>query len=352
MSGCLPLEISHAIVILFICMPKNKIRLLALILICILFLLSSSTILAQISGIIIIWPKPGTARPVLQLNTFNFITLAPKPSVAITPAISPNISGQPYCQPDSLKKPTCKCPEYEFEGIACPPTGIMCPTPYVRMGFISPPGSTYCVNFVTPPPPPPLPAGCAYACVGKPVVYLYPTKPTLVSVALEVPGSIIASDPLYPDGGWKDVLAHPDGTLIYKGKKYRELFYETSVTQKIATPKEGMVIPSDKLEQTLRPSIAQLGLIQKEQDEFLEYWVPVLRNLHSPYILFSVLPSDIKESVDHLVISPKPDTRIEFIAYFKPLNKPVSILSLRLPQAPPVRTGFTEVEWGGTIDYN
>lgn len=193
--------------------------------------------------------------------------------------------------------------------------------------------------------------GCKYACMGKPVVYLYPTKPTLVSVTVETPGSIIASDPLYPENGWKDVLAHPDGTLLYKDKKYSELFYETSVNKRIAMPEQGIVIPSEELEQTLRSSIARLGLIQKEQDEFLEYWVPVLQNLHSPYILFSILPPDVKDSVDRLIISPKPDTRIEFIAYFKPLKQPITIRPLDLPKTPPQRIGFTEVEWGGTIGY-
>ncbi|HVT01646.1 MAG TPA: hypothetical protein VHE53_05480, partial [Patescibacteria group bacterium] len=66
-------------------------------------------------------------------------------------------------------------------------------------------------------------AGEGVYCVGKPVIYLYPTKPTLVDVSVKTSGRIVVSDPLYPDDGWRSVLANPDGKLIYKNKKYKEL---------------------------------------------------------------------------------------------------------------------------------
>ena len=87
-----------------------------------------------------------------------------------------------------------------------------------------------------------------------------------------------------------------------------------------------------------------------EQKEFLDFWVPRLKNLHSPYILFSVIDTNEKKRIDDLIISPKPDTFISFLAYFKPLSIPYSDLpSLQLQQAPE-RKGFTAVEWGGILD--
>jgi hypothetical protein len=38
--------------------------------------------------------------------------------------------------------------------------------------------------------------------------------------------------------------------------------------------------------------------------------------------------------------------------YFKPLDKFFIPPTLALPDNPPKRIGFTEVEWGGTIDNN
>ena len=45
----------------------------------------------------------------------------------------------------------------------------------------------------------------------KPVIYLYPTEETEVSVKLEYGGEFIATYPKYNDG-W-EVIASPDGTL-------------------------------------------------------------------------------------------------------------------------------------------
>jgi hypothetical protein len=186
------------------------------------------------------------------------------------------------------------------------------------------------------------------SCMEKPVIYLYPTEITKVNVSVKTTGQIVVSDPLYPSGGWKNVEAHPDGTLYYQNKKYRELFYETSVTD-INPPTSGIVIQNSKLDQELAQIISKLGLNEFEKNEFLNYWLPRLKSLNSPYILFSLMDAKEKAQKDQLEINPKPDTLIEFIAYFKPLQSPISIQPLILPPAPR-RVGFTAVEWGGVID--
>ena len=186
-------------------------------------------------------------------------------------------------------------------------------------------------------------------CLAKPVIYLYPTKKTLVDVSVETSGEIVVSDPLYPKNGWKNVLAYPDGTLIYQGKKYSELFYESNATN-VAKPKQGIYILKSNLKPELSRIITLLGLKNAEKQEFLDYWLSRLNNLNSKYILFSVLEREEKERVDKVNISPKPDTFIAFIAYFKAVDTPTPIQPLILPKNPPQRVGFTAVEWGGTID--
>ena len=193
-------------------------------------------------------------------------------------------------------------------------------------------------------------SGDGIYCFAKPVIYLYPLKVTRIDVSIETTGQIVVSDPLYPEGSWKKVEAHPDGTLYYQGKKYRELFYETNVHD-FNKPENGIVIKTEELESALGNYITKLGLTKvEERIEFLDWWLPKLRALNSPYILFSVLDSKEKAKTDKVNISPKPDSFIEFIAYFKPLSSPISISPLRLPSIPPERIGFTAVEWGGVID--
>ncbi len=190
-------------------------------------------------------------------------------------------------------------------------------------------------------------SGSGTFCLGKPVVYLYPSKPMLVSVEVQTPGRIVVSDPDYGIG-WENVLAYPSGTLSYQGKQYKELYYETAITQ-FQKPTNGIVIKTEQLPQILSILTSQLGLTEPEQQEFLAFWLPKLQALHSPYVLFSLIDPVEKEKIDHVAITPAPDTKIQFLAYFKPLVTPVQITPLQLSSVP-VRNGFTAVEWGGTID--
>jgi len=288
-------------------------------------------------------PEPGKEK--LQLYTFGFTT--PAPTVAPQPTRPPTSS----CPWNSIKPAGCGQCDHG-ESVVCAENP--CNRPGFNVGSILD-GTHNCAyikifneaayNQKLGKP------NCVEACIAKPVIYLYPTVATLVDVLVKVPGKIFISDPLYPEGGWKNVLAYPDGSLLYKNQKYSELFFESDV-DKVNAPQSGIVIAKKDLTKTLTEAITKLGLIGAEKKEFLDFWIPVLNELDSPYILFSVLDNAEKERVDHVEISPKPDTFIAFIAYFKPLAAPpVNLKVLSLPENPPERIGFTAVEWGGTIDY-
>lgn len=185
-------------------------------------------------------------------------------------------------------------------------------------------------------------------CHAKPIVYLYPTEPTLVDVLLEIPGTIPISDPLYPVGGWQNILAQPNGDLWYAGKQYPYLYYESEV-EKINVPHTGIVVSVAHLEPVFTTVLKKYGFIQHEIDDFNEYWVPKLQSQGKPYVLFSILDPIEKGRIDRVIITPEPDTRIEVSAYFKLLDAPVDVLPMELPKTSPKRQGFTMVEWGGTI---
>ncbi len=191
---------------------------------------------------------------------------------------------------------------------------------------------------------------CTEWCIGAPVIYLYPTVPTLVDVEISVPGHIYISEPSYPEGGWKNVFAQPNGTLTYQGKQYRDLYYETALSTNLQIPKNGILIPANQLRSKLTDYTQKLGLTPFESSEFVAYWLPHLNEINAPYFLFSVLDSQEKERIDKVTVDPKPDTFIAFIAYFKPVYEYYTPPPLTLPEKPPARNGFTVVEWGGTID--
>ncbi len=185
-------------------------------------------------------------------------------------------------------------------------------------------------------------------CIGKPVIYLYPEQPTLVDVKVTPEENIFVSDPHYPAGGWKKVMANPDGTLIYQKKQYRELFYESN-TSSLNRPKAGVIMDKQNLKSQLLDFITLLGLTRAdEQQEFLDWWMPKLQNIKTDRLFVSILEKDEKERVDAVAINPKPDTFIQFIVYFAPLSDSETVGPLLLPPTPQ-RTGFTAIEWGGVI---
>ncbi len=274
----------------------------------------------------------------LQLDTFQIAS--PTPSASPPPYI-PNDT----CSADSAipVSPNCQCPDYTVtcQGHYCAgvkdPQGLL---PWQKNLFKCEQfGQKVCSNL-----------GDGDYCMLKPVIYLYPTKPLAVDVTLTIPGTIVESDPLYGNG-WFGVEVSPDGTLSFKARTYRELYYESSVHASIK-PTTGIVIKAADLAPILTLLTGQFGLRPDEQREFLDFWVPKLQALNSPYILFSVIDPIEKDRTDHVTISPAPDTRIEFLAYFKPLKEPISVDPLILPMTMPQRIGFTEVEWGGTIDQS
>jgi hypothetical protein len=176
----------------------------------------------------------------------------------------------------------------------------------------------------------------------KPVVYLYPEEETNLSIKLNPDGYLTESNPLYEDG-WENLVAYPDGKIIYRGKDYESLHYEAMIN-KFRTPKQGWVIEKENLPEFFDKILPKLGLNRKEAEEFKDYWVNRLR--FSPYFFIGLLSQEEIERIEPIDFSTKPDTFIRTRFYFEDLNAPFRVVSPVLP-GPPLRTGFTVVEWGG-----
>lgn len=176
----------------------------------------------------------------------------------------------------------------------------------------------------------------------KPIIYLYPTQTTNVDIKLGFPEKLSHTYPKY-DTKWS-VIAEPNGKLTDKnGRTYYALYWE-GVDAKAEIAKEGFIVKGSDTITFLEDKLAILGLSEREANEFIIYWLPMLENNKYNYIRFKT-----KEEQDEympLEITPSPDTLIRIMMEYTALEKIIELKEQKLPKAPK-RKGFTVVEWGG-----
>lgn len=178
---------------------------------------------------------------------------------------------------------------------------------------------------------------------GKPVIYLYPQKDTLVNVS--VGADVVISEPQYPNGGWKNVLAQPNGDLTYSGKKYGSLYWEGYGHGAYPDITSGTIVASKDAPQTIRNQLKSQGLQGREIEEFMAFWQPKLPT--SPYVRLTWFNNSQLNVLAPLSITPRPNTVIRTFLDFEGLDKPVSLKTQKF--LAPQRKGFTVVEWGGLL---
>lgn len=176
----------------------------------------------------------------------------------------------------------------------------------------------------------------------KPVIYMYPTNSTEVSIKLDYNGKLTHTYPLYEDG-WR-VTAYPDGTLVDDdGLEYPYLFWEGESNVEYDMS-QGFCVSGVETEIFLRDKLSYIGLNEKEMEQFLEFWLPHMRK--NDYNLISFQTTTYTENVK-LTIIPKPDSILRVFMTFTPLNEPKQVKEQVI--YPFERKGFTVVEWGGEI---
>jgi hypothetical protein len=177
----------------------------------------------------------------------------------------------------------------------------------------------------------------------KPVIYIYPEEEMSVKVELGYPNQITCSYPKY-NNGW-NVFASPNGTLkdTYTNRELYALYYEAIPTIEPQMTNEGFVIKGEDSIAFLEEKLAILGLNEREAEEFIIYWLPILESNEYNYIRFAT-----KEEINEMIpleITPMPDTTIRVIMFFKGLDEKIEVNKQTLVQQN--REGFTVVEWGG-----
>ena len=179
----------------------------------------------------------------------------------------------------------------------------------------------------------------------KPVIYLYPETRTEVNVKLELDGQLTVTYPVYDAAkGWT-VTADPDGTLTDEnGRKYSYLYWEGDINIKPDLSR-GFCVRGENTAEFLEDALRQLGLNDKEAEDFITYWLPYMAKNKYNVITFQ---TKAYEDAASLEIAPKPDTVIRVNMLWYASEKQVSIRPQDLTTLnPSERKGFTVVEWGG-----
>jgi len=179
--------------------------------------------------------------------------------------------------------------------------------------------------------------------LAEPIIYLYPTTALEVHVEAKPLHAIRASTPPYR-GGW-DVLAQPSGALRAAGKRYSYLFWE-GLSSISPMRSEGFVIPQGEVAGFFERMLPQLGLSERESEDFRAAWLPRFHG--APYYFITFLPRETIDRLAPLVVNPEPDVVIRVLMDFRPLRTREPVTAQDLPR-PPERRGFTVVEWGGIL---
>ena len=177
----------------------------------------------------------------------------------------------------------------------------------------------------------------------KPIIYIYPQEETEVSVKVGYPENLTCTYPKYEDG-W-NVIAKPDGTIkdVKTGRNLYALYWE-GIRNKEGNIEEGFVVKGENVASFLEEKLEVLGLNERESEEFIVYWLPILEKNDYNFIRFYE-----KEEIDEMMpldINPEPETIIRVLMGWKKLDKDIDIKEQKLEKVQ--RTGYTVVEWGGT----
>ena len=177
----------------------------------------------------------------------------------------------------------------------------------------------------------------------KPIIYCYPEDTTELRISIAYKGELTTTYPKYPEDGWK-VTATPVGTLIdTNNREYYALYWEGNPTHPL-TISEGQVVARDNTIEFLENQLEQLGLNEREANEFIVYWLPILER--NPYNVIS-FSFEAYENLAALTIEPQPDQLIRVMMLYQGLSTPIIIPSQEIVKNTVERKGFTVVEWGG-----
>lgn len=218
-------------------------------------------------------------------------------------------------------------------------------------------GDRACENMDDPVSPTPSPSRAPQLAY-KPVLYVYPEREQSLTVSLDVEGELGTVYPA-PDtqettdrgtqASWT-VTASPDGTLTDQGgRTYPSLFWDGEMT--LEAPRQGFIVARADAVPFLEEKLALLGLNDKEAADFITFWAPRIRANEYTFVSFdasSYASQATYSFTDEAGTPVEPDT---FIRVFMTIRAADAneVVTPQVFGPTPTRSGFTAVEWGGTV---
>lgn len=174
----------------------------------------------------------------------------------------------------------------------------------------------------------------------KPILYLYPEEETEVSVRFAHPELLTTTYPKY-NNEWK-VVAQPNGDLRdINGNYYYGLYWEEQEAYKEFN--DGFYVEKDDAIEFLEEKLEALGLNDRERNEFIMYWLPILEKNEKSFVHFEF--TEELQAENALVISPAPDSLLRINMTVQKVSANPNLPEQELPSFE--RKGFAVVEWGG-----
>lgn len=175
----------------------------------------------------------------------------------------------------------------------------------------------------------------------KPVLYLYPEEEKNVKVSFGNNNLLTTTYPKF-ENIW-DVKVLPNGDIFDKdGNYYYALYWEEKPLDNCDF-KEGFYVNKNNAIEFLEEKLNLIGLNDRERNEFIMYWLPVLENNEHNLVYFEL--TEEKQLKNKLIIEPKPDSLLRLTMHVKKGNKKIEIPEQELISFK--REGFVAVEWGG-----
>jgi hypothetical protein len=206
---------------------------------------------------------------------------------------------------------------------------------------------------------------------GKPVVYLYPEKPTVVHLSFTSPVTLNTNIPSYHNG-WL-VQANPEGSLVdlqpeytdcskinslkfgseyaqnaCKTNSYPYIYWSgKSVENSYPKVSGGWMVEKKDLQTFMQSKLNEMGLTEKESHDMTSYWVPKMSEKNASYYQIGFLQTQDMNEFIPMDVNPQPDSVLRVFLDWKALSSkpaqspaPQQLEKFR-------RVGFTLVEWGG-----
>ena len=182
-----------------------------------------------------------------------------------------------------------------------------------------------------------------HGSIDKPVLYLYPEEDINVKVSFKNPELLTTTYPKY-NNGW-NVFVDKLGNINNGKNNYYALYWEEKPTKKESF-NEGFYVEKDNAIEFLEEKLSIIGLNDRERNEFIMYWLPILEKNKKSLVYFEL--TDEKQKANELIIEPKPDSLLRLTMHVKKVNRKTEIKEQTLNTFE--RIGFTAVEWGGIVE--